>query len=256
MGDVSLGRVLRMNPTKIGIIAAILAASASIVLVSIKAVKAMSKISWDRFFKRIDRHSRILRASAAGAVLITGAMDLAAWAPLHKAGLSRLPNVVWITIDALRADHLGCYGYEKKTSPFIDGLAANGILFRWAYSQESYTHASVPSFFTSTYAFQHRSLYDHPKIDRLDPGFLTVAEVLKNAGYRTAAFVFNPHLYAKYRFDQGFDLYADHKEGGGKHDPVYRQAETAMRIRHAVGDLLGLLERSAPVSLSALSRRS
>ena len=121
------------EPIKIGIIAAGLAASASIVFVSIRVIKGMRKISWERFFPRVDRHGRILRASAAGAVLITGAMNLAAWSLLHQSRTSRLPNIVWITIDALRADHLGCYGYEKKTSPFIDSLAANGNLFQRAY---------------------------------------------------------------------------------------------------------------------------
>ncbi len=215
-GDVSLGRVLHMNPAKIGVIAAVLVAMAALVLLAIGAVKGMGRIPWGRLLARVDRPGGILWASAACAVLITAAMNLAAWSLGHRAVSSPLPNVVWITIDALRADHLGCYGYEKNTSPFIDSLAMKGLLFQQAIAQESYTHASVPSFFTSTYAFEHRIPSRPPQDRQSRPRFLTVAEALKNAGYRTAAFVFNPHLYAHYNLDQGFDLYADHKERGGE----------------------------------------
>ncbi len=241
-GDVSLGRILRMNPVKIGIVAAGLAAVAAIFFLSVMAFRGIVRIDWSRLIGKLDRIGGFLRASAAVAILIAAAAGIAARPPFGKAAGPRPPNLVWVTIDALRADHLGCYGYEKNTSPFIDRLAAEGLLFRWAFSQESYTHASVPSFFTSTYPFQHRSLYDEPRIDRLDPRFLTVAEALKNAGYRTEAYVFNPHLYAKYGFDQGFDIYADHREGGLGGEPLYRKAETAMRIHRAVAKSLSASE--------------
>jgi len=140
-------------------------------------------------------------------------------------------NVVWIAIDALRADHLGTYGYARETSPFLDSLAGSAVLFERAISQESYTQASVPSFFTSTYPRQHGVLYDHPRIDVLAPGSLTIAEILRDHGYATAAFVFNPHLHRKYGFDQGFDLYDDHDEGFSTEGPLYERMETARKIR-------------------------
>jgi len=122
------------------------------------------------------------------------------------------PNIIWIVIDALRTDHLGCFGYEKDTSPFIDKFASENISFKNAFSQESYTMASTPSYFTSTYPATHGVLYDSPKMDILDSKFLTIAEILRNANYNTAAFVFNNHLKAKFNFGQGFDLYDDDKE--------------------------------------------
>lgn len=118
-------------------------------------------------------------------------------------------HVVWIVIDALRADHLGCYGYPQDTSPFLDSLAARSARFSLAISQESYTMASAASYFTSRYPPETKVLYDQPDIDALGRSFPTLAEVLKNAGYDTGAFVFNPHLQARYQFDQGFDVYDD-----------------------------------------------
>lgn len=122
-------------------------------------------------------------------------------------------NVVLIVVDALRADHVGFNGYHRNTTPFLDTLARRGVNFRNTYSQESYTQASVPSLLTSTYPTEHRVLYDRPLIDTLSEESLTIAEVLEAHEYSTAAFVFNPHLQARYNFDQGFDLYDDNPEG-------------------------------------------
>jgi len=148
------------------------------------------------------------------------------------------PNIVWILIDALRADHLGCYGYRKNTSPFIDKFANENILFNHAFSQESYTQASVPSYFTSTYPSQHKVLYDHPTIDKLAYKFITIAEILRNDNYHTAAFVFNPHLKAKYNFDQGFDLYDDNKKGWDRSKLFHETFETAKKIYNKTNQYL------------------
>ena len=151
---------------------------------------------------------------------------------------AKRPNVIWLVIDALRADHLGCYGYARDTSPFIDGWARESILFRRAYSQESYTIASVASFFTSTYPWTNRVLYDSPQIDVLDSGFVTLAEVLREHNYRTAAFVFNPHLKARFNFAQGFDLYDDRKQILRGLEPEPERFETARRIFEKTEKLL------------------
>lgn len=139
-------------------------------------------------------------------------------------------NVIWFLIDALRADHLGCYGYENDTSPFMDRFADESILFKYAFSQESYTQASVPSYFTSTYPPFNKVLYDQPTIDILDSRFVTIAETLKNENYNTAAFVFNPHLKEQFNFGQGFDLYDDNKQGFDLSLPYHEAFETAQKI--------------------------
>ncbi len=147
-------------------------------------------------------------------------------------------NVVWFLIDALRADHLGCYGYEKDTSPFIDRFARESVLFKNAMSQESYTQASVPSYFTSTYPTVHQVLYDNPEIDTLADEFTTIAEVLSAEGYTTAAFVFNPHLKAKYGFGQGFDIYDDNAPGWPENVPLYERFETARKLHEKTAQFL------------------
>ena len=147
-------------------------------------------------------------------------------------------NVVWIVIDALRADHLGCYGYEKDTSPFIDHLASKSVLFRNAIAQETYTQASVPSYFTSTYPAVHGVLYDHPNIDVLDSRLVTIAELLSMEGFATAAFVFNPHLKARFGFNQGSSIYDDNPEGWDPDQPRHEAFETAGKIYCKTEDYL------------------
>jgi arylsulfatase A-like enzyme len=144
-----------------------------------------------------------------GVLLMASGLWLALWEQRLETRVASGPNVVWITIDALRAENLGCYGYPLDTSPFMDDLASRGARFETALSQESYTMASVSSYLTSTYTLESKVLYDKPTIDTLHPSFITIAEVFKDAGYDTGAFVFNPHLQAKYNFDQGFDVYDD-----------------------------------------------
>ena len=93
---------------------------------------------------------------------ITGWAFLNMVAPLVNKSVSipRPYNVVILLVDALRADHLGCYGYQKPTSPFLDQWSQEVLLFKNCYSQESYTMASVASLFTSTYPNEHQVLYD------------------------------------------------------------------------------------------------
>ncbi|QDU86594.1 Choline-sulfatase [Planctomycetes bacterium Pla163] len=155
-----------------------------------------------------------------GVLLVAAGLWLALWEQRLETRVASGPNVVWITIDALRAENLGSYGYPLETSPFMDELASEGARFETALSQESYTMASVSSYLTSTYTLESQVLYDKPTIDTLHPSFITVAEVFKDAGYDTGAFVFNPHLQAKYNFDQGFDVYDDTNP---KHDKQGRE---------------------------------
>jgi arylsulfatase A-like enzyme len=90
-------------------------------------------------------------------------------------------DVLLITIDALRADHVGAYGYPRATTPNIDRLAAHGVRFSRAYSQAPHTSFSVASMLTGKY---------FPTLARLAPGekHAPIAEVLRTYGWRTAAF--------------------------------------------------------------------
>src|SRR6266702_586483 len=114
------------------------------------------------------------------------------------------PSVVLITVDTLRADRLGCYGYARRTSPHIDRLAAAGALFERAFTTLPRTTQAVASIVTGRYPKSHgaRGLFSS-----LSPANLTLAEIFKQEGYDTAAFVSNLFLKPGQGFEQGFDLY-------------------------------------------------
>ena len=97
----------------------------------------------------------------------------------------RYERIVLVTIDTLRADHLGCYGYVHGTSPFLDRLADEGVVFTRANATSSHTAPSHASIFTGLVPLQHRVLVNG---DRLSPELPSMAQVFAGAGYRTAAF--------------------------------------------------------------------
>ncbi len=114
------------------------------------------------------------------------------------------PNIFLITIDALRYDHLGCYGYHRNTSPNIDALAGRGVKFTQAISNGGHTQTSFPAIMASALPpLQHAEGKD------ILQRSVTLAEVLKKAGYHTAAFHSNPLLSHFHGYDHGFDLFDD-----------------------------------------------
>ena len=116
-------------------------------------------------------------------------------------------NVILITIDTLRADHLGCYGYDKVKTPNIDEVCKTGIKFDSCITQVPLTLPSHTTILTGTYPFYH-SVKDNG-------GFVvpeeieTIAEVLKKYGFKTAAVVGAYVLDGKWGLNQGFDFYYD-----------------------------------------------
>mgnify|MGYP001812935820 CR=1 FL=1 len=98
---------------------------------------------------------------------------------------ARFDNVVLVTIDTLRADHLGAYGYPRPVSPFIDSLAADGVRFDRAISSSSHTAPAHTSIFTGHHPARHGVLFNGVK---LQPGIPTLATTLRDAGFDTAAF--------------------------------------------------------------------
>lgn len=111
------------------------------------------------------------------------------------------PNVLLVTIDTLRADHLGTYGYARPTSPGIDAFAARSAVFENAHSSSSWTLPSLASIHTSLLSTTHGCW----KISsRLEPEFTTAAELLRDAGYDTAMVACHIFLSAQYGLQQGF----------------------------------------------------
>jgi hypothetical protein len=123
------------------------------------------------------------------------------------------PNILLITIDTLRADHLSSYGYERQTTPNIDAIAKQGIRFTNAYATSPWTAPSIASIMTSLYPInhgvQHGFIQDYKayRQEILNDKFDTLAELLKAKGYNTFAAVANVHMTEELGFSQGFDYY-------------------------------------------------
>ena len=114
------------------------------------------------------------------------------------------PNILLISIDSLRSDHLGCYGYAQPTSPFIDELASRGARFENAVSTTSWTLPAHAAMLTGLNDSTH-GLVDNGL--RLSDDHLTLAELLQDQGYATAGFFGAPYLHPTFGLGQGFDFY-------------------------------------------------
>lgn len=115
-------------------------------------------------------------------------------------------NVLFISIDTLRADYLGCYGHDRPTSPAIDALAAQSILFERALSQSSWTLPSYATLLSGLHPETHGVVRRRHRFDGRQVSFV---ELFAEAGYSTAAFVSGTFTDSRWGFDQGFDLYDD-----------------------------------------------
>lgn len=124
-------------------------------------------------------------------------------------------NIVLITIDALRADHLSCYGYGRNTSPNIDNIAEKGIIFSNAFAPSSWTAPSVVSLLTSVYPINHGVIHGvgYKKNQTLhvqevfSDQLFSLAEILKAQGYTTFGVASNLHLGEQFGFGRGFDYF-------------------------------------------------
>ena len=111
-------------------------------------------------------------------------------------------NVILITIDCLRADHLHCYGYSRDTTPFIDSIARKGITFRNGFANGPFTASAFPAILTSTYALDNGR-------DITLKNRTFVSEILQKEGIRTAAIHSNPYLSSQAGYNRGFDYFED-----------------------------------------------
>lgn len=116
-------------------------------------------------------------------------------------------DVVVITLDTTRADHIGAYGFAAAETPTLDGLAAEGVLFRSAYSPVPLTLPAHASLFTGQYPFDH-GVRDNAGY-AVGDDLTTLAESLQQNGYATAAFVASYVLAPRWGLAQGFDVYQD-----------------------------------------------
>jgi arylsulfatase A-like enzyme len=123
------------------------------------------------------------------------------------------PNVILISVDTLRARSLGTYGYGRDTSPFLDSVARRGTLFENAITASVTTSPSHMSLFTGLYPINHGI---REGLHRKFPHVATLAEHLREAGFRTAAFTENGYLVRRRGFGDGFDQYTENRGEGTK----------------------------------------
>ena len=151
-------------------------------------------------------------AVVAAALLVIGETS----APGPKAGATvpaaatrlsiRPRNVVLVSIDSLRSDHVHCYGYPRPTSPTLDRLAAEGVRFATAYSVSSWTLPAHATVLTGRYPFSHGAIEANR---RISPQIPTLATQLGGRGFKTGGFVSYEFMRRRYGFHLGFDHYDD-----------------------------------------------
>jgi arylsulfatase A-like enzyme len=139
--------------------------------------------------------------------------DHAGWASPHVVCRARArggprrapaPDVILVSIDTLRADHLGVYGYAGSTSPHLDAFARESLVYENAFSPSPWTLPAHASLFTGLYPDEHRAGHDAPFV-ALGPEPPTLAEKLREAGYRTVGFSAGGVMSARYGLARGFD---------------------------------------------------
>ena len=139
-------------------------------------------------------------------------------------------NIVFIALDTQRADHLGCYGYEKNTSPIIDALAAQGVVFERCYAPNIPTHPSFTTMLTGKEAITHNIVNIGGRVP-IEPGVKLLPEILKEHGWNTAAIdTMGRH------FNRGFDTYISPQ--WDRSDPL-----TLRRAEHITDAALPVLEQ-------------
>jgi arylsulfatase A-like enzyme len=114
-------------------------------------------------------------------------------------------NVILISIDTLRADHLGCYGYPRPTSPSVDRFAEDAVQFQWAIAHAPSTEPSHGAIFTSMLPAHHGGW--RAKRQPISSDAVMMAEIFKGAGYKTVSYNGGGQVSKNFGFDRGFDVY-------------------------------------------------
>jgi arylsulfatase A-like enzyme len=155
--------------------------------------------------------SRVGVATLLAVALVSAACDGTPSSTSEPSRLSAAPDIFLISIDTLRADHVSAYGHERKTTPFIDGLAEQGVLFTRAYSTTSWTVPALVSMLTSSYPSRHgvgQGVHGPRGRWEVIPEELpTLSELFREHGYRTYGLTANFGLPADRGFARGFDRY-------------------------------------------------
>jgi glucan phosphoethanolaminetransferase (alkaline phosphatase superfamily) len=179
-----------------------------------------------RLFDRTTGFLHFVRVSVVPLVFVTvfGAIAIQAFLWLSEryeearvqSKSGPLKNVLVIITDTLGADHLSAYGYGRQTSPQLDSIETQGVLFDNAFAASSWSLPSHASLLTGEYPHQH-----HAELKGLNQSVPTIAEALRDQGYRTAAFSANRLFFSRrVGLDRGFIHFEDYFDS--VNDAVYR----------------------------------
>jgi arylsulfatase A-like enzyme len=161
----------------------------------------------------------------AGAAALAGSPVGFAHRPTAARGS---PNVLLVSIDTLRADHVHCYGYARETTPTIDGLAREGARFATVAAPTTWT---LPSHLTMLTGLPPEGHGVVRSFMSLRPRTVTLAQVFRDAGYVTAGFVSAPYLDAEYGFFRGFDTYDDWSAASLSHKFSWKTTSSPVLLR-------------------------
>jgi arylsulfatase A-like enzyme/Tfp pilus assembly protein PilF len=168
------------------------------------------------------RAIRVIFAGTFAAALAVIAAPVESPQSAAAAGQDR-PNVILVTIDTLRADRLGCYGYKGAETPHIDALAREGARFTHAYTPVPITLPAHASLFTGAFPMA-TGVHDFIG-NKLPTGTATLAGTLRDQGYTTAAFIASAVLDSRFGLNQGFDTYFDYFDFSHLQEAQFDQME-------------------------------
>jgi arylsulfatase A-like enzyme len=141
-------------------------------------------------------------------------------------------NLVLVTVDSLRADHLSCYGYDRETTPNLDDYAENGHKFTAAFSHACATRPAFPGILTSSHPLMYGGF------ERLSEERTLISEVLSDAGYATAGFHSNLYLSSDFGYARGFDTFFDSREDASLTTKLRRQVKERLDTNGALFNFL------------------
>lgn len=180
--------------------------SLSSIIIAILGTYALSKIRIIDFIQRVT--NKILHSTLILPIGIT-IVSFVLLFNLFMFGYARLnkpdgPNVVLISIDTLRADRLGSYGHYRDTTPNIDRLAEESILFENAYSQAPWTLPAMATIHSSLYPSEHGAT----RFDlSMNNNLITLSEYMRNSFYKTIGIISHSFVSSMYGFGQGFQVF-------------------------------------------------
>jgi len=175
-----------------------------------------TEVEGGRLWRRFPLAAVAVIGGLASVVACSSAPGPATPAPRPSAA----PSVVLVTIDTLRADHVGAYGYAPARTPAIDGLARQGVRFDHAYAAAPITLPSHASILTGRYPPGHGSRHN---LIAIDAGVPTLATILHGQGFATAAFVAAFPLDHRFGLARGFDVYSDRMPRDATGRPLNRR---------------------------------